>query len=93
MLIGAVRPCRHTPGDRWFVDDTDVKVTGRWIYPYRAIDQVGQVIDALVSEKRDMAATRRSFTHAPAHGSSPIDVTTDTAAVYPHVLDELAPGA
>jgi transposase-like protein len=59
LLIDAARPCRHVPGDRWFADETYVKVTGRWVYLYRAIDQYGQVIDVLVSEKRDLAATRR----------------------------------
>jgi transposase InsO family protein len=45
------------PGERWFVDETYVKVAGRWVYLYRAIDQFGQVIDAPVAEKRDLAAT------------------------------------
>jgi transposase, IS6 family len=58
LLIDVARPCRHTPGNRWFVDETYVKVAGQWIYLYRAIDQFGQVINVLASEKRDMAATR-----------------------------------
>src|SRR5918997_748481 len=58
LLIDAARPCRHAAGDRWFVDETYVKVAGQWAYLYRAIDQYGQVIDVLVSEKRDVAATR-----------------------------------
>jgi transposase, IS6 family len=61
LLIDAARPCRRAPGDRWFADETYVKVAGRWVYLYRAIDQYGQVIDVLVSEKRDLAATRRFF--------------------------------
>jgi transposase, IS6 family len=52
LLIDAARPCRHAPGDRWFADETYVKVAGRWVYLYRAIGQFGQVIDVLVSEKR-----------------------------------------
>ena len=36
-----------------------MKVAGRWVYLYRAVDQYGQVIDVLVSQKRDLAATRR----------------------------------
>src|SRR5947209_12395445 len=59
LLIDAARPCRHAPGDRWFVDETYAKIAGRWVYLYRSIDQFGQVIDVLVSEKRDLAATRR----------------------------------
>ena len=93
LLIDAARPCRHAPGDRWFVDETYVKVTGRWTYLYRAIDQFGQVIDVLVAEKRDMVATRRFFTRALEHGPSPTEVTTARAAAYPRVLDELVPAA
>jgi len=47
LFIDAARPLRHTPGDRWFVDETWVKVAGRWRYLYRAVDQFGQVIDVL----------------------------------------------
>jgi IS6 family transposase len=59
-FIGAARPARHATGDRWFVDETYVKVAGRWPCLYRAIDQHGQVIDVLVSERRDGAARGRS---------------------------------
>jgi IS6 family transposase len=47
----------------------------------------------LVAEKRDLAATRRFFTHALEHGPSPIEVTTDHAAAYLRVLDELVPAS
>jgi transposase, IS6 family len=57
-----------------------VKVAGRWVRLYRAIDQFGQVIDVLVSEKRHLAATRRFFNHALEHGVRPTEVTTDRAA-------------
>ena len=71
----------------------NVKVAGRWVYLYRAIDQYGQVIDMLVSEKRDLAATRQFFTRALEHGSHPTEVSTDRAPTYPRVLDELLPAA
>jgi transposase-like protein len=93
LLVEAARPCRHAPGDRWFVDETYVKIAGRWVYLYRAIDQYGQVIDVLVSEKRDLAATRRFFTRALKHGPRPAEVSTDRAPTYPRVLDELVPSA
>ncbi len=93
LLIDAARPCRHAPGDRWYVDETYVKVAGRWVYMYRAIDQYGQVIDVLVSEKRDLAATRQFFTRALEHSPRPAEVSTDRAPAYPRVLDELLPSA
>ena len=44
LLAEAARPCRHAVGDRWFVDETDVKVAGRWRYVYRAIDQFDRCV-------------------------------------------------
>jgi IS6 family transposase len=88
-FIEAPRPCRHTPGDRWFVDETYVKVVGQWAYLYRAVDQHGQVIDVLLSVRRDLAAARQFFTRAMHAGTIPVEVTTDRASVYPRVVDEL----
>ena len=93
LLIDAARPCRHRPGNRWFVDETYVKVAGRWTYLYRAVDQHGQVIDVLASLRRDQAAARRFFTTALSHGRRPVEITTDKASVYPRILDELLPEA
>ena len=75
-FIDAARPARHAAGDRWFLDETYVKVAGRWTYLYRAVDQHGQVIDVLVSTRRDAAAARRFFTHALRLRPRPVEVTT-----------------
>src|SRR5829696_1569468 len=48
-------------GGRWQVDETYVKVAGKWRYVYRAIDQFGQVIDVFVTLQRDAKAARRLF--------------------------------
>jgi transposase, IS6 family len=66
---------------------------GRWTYLYRAIDQHGQVIDVMLSARRDLAAARRFFTRALRAGTVPAEVTTDRAPAYPRVLDELIPSA
>jgi transposase-like protein len=94
LLADAARWCRHAPGDRWFVDETYIKVNGVWRYVYRAIDQYGQVIDVLVSARRDADAARRFFRQALATLKvTPTEVVTDAAAVYPAVLDELVASA
>jgi transposase-like protein len=94
LLADAARPCRHRVGDRWQVDETYVRVAGRWRYVYRAIDQSGQVIDVFVSARRDAKAARRFFERAiGATKVTPTEVTTDQAPAYPAVLEELLPAA
>jgi transposase-like protein len=95
-FIDAARAARHSTGDRWFVDETYVKVTGRWTHLYRAVDQHGQGIDVLVSIRRDAAAARVArafFARALRCGPTPVEVVTDRAPAYPRVIDEAAPTA
>jgi transposase-like protein len=94
LLADAARPCRHAVGDRWQVDETYVKVAGRWRYVYRAVDQFGQVIDVFVSLQRDAMAARRFFERAiGTTRRAPTEVVTDLAPTYPTVLEELLPSA
>ena len=58
---------------------------------YRAVDQFGQVIDVLLSPKRDKKAAQRFFTRALAGAIAPAEVTTDRAAAYPRVLASWCP--
>jgi IS6 family transposase len=72
------------------VDETYVKVPGRWRYVDRAVDQAGQVIDVFVALRRDTVAARRFFERASVRpGSRPSEVVTDRAPTYPVVLEEL----
>jgi len=91
LLADAARPCRHSVGNRWYVDETYVKVAGRWRYVYRAVDQHGQIIDVYVSARRDTTAARRFFeTTLGTHGE-PVEVVTDRAPALRAVIDELMP--
>jgi transposase-like protein len=93
-LADAARFARHRVDDRWFVDETYVKVAGRWVYLYRAVDQFGQVIDVYASTGRDGEAARRFFQKArTTAGVTPVEVVTDRAPTYPRVLDQLWPAA
>ena len=66
------------------VDETYVKVAGKWRYVYRAIDQFGQVIDVFVTPQRDAKAARRFFERAfNTTKVMPVEVSTDRAATYP----------
>ena len=46
-------------GSSWRVDETYIRVKGKWIYLYRAVDKQGRTVDLLLSEKRDKAAAKR----------------------------------
>ena len=94
LLVDAARFARHSPDDRWFVDETYVKANGVWRYVYRAADRYGQVIDVLVSVRRDAAAARRFFQTAIGRLKvTPTEVVTDKSPVHPQILDEVVPAA
>ena len=68
----------------WRVDETDVRVKGRWCYLYRALDSTGATIDFVLSGRRDAAAATRLFRKAltdPAH-PQPRVINTDQARLY-----------
>src|SRR5438132_7053845 len=93
LLADAARPCRHEVGNRWYVDETYVKVASRWRYVYRAVDQYGQIIDVYVSARRDTRAARRFFTTALRDHGEPAEVVTDRAWTLLTAVDELMPAA
>jgi transposase, IS6 family len=91
LLINAARPCRHTPGDRWFVDETYVKVSGRWtICIGRSISSAR--LSTSSSERSEIWKPPFS-TRALEHGPAPTEVTTDRAHAHPPVIEELPPAA
>ena len=74
-------------GLRWHVDETYLKVHGRWTYLYRAIDRDGNLIDAVLSEHRDMRAAKACFRSAKATmGFRPEQVTTDGHGSCPRAI-------
>jgi len=51
-------------GSSWRVDETYIKVKGKWCYLYRAIDKYGNMIDFMLSRKRDTESAKRFFRKA-----------------------------
>src|SRR4051794_22372352 len=81
------RRWRGQVGRSWCVDETYLKVHGRWCYLYRAIDRNGNLVDVLFSEHRDMAAAQAFFRSAEAvTGVIPDRVTTDGHDSYPRAI-------
>jgi transposase-like protein len=91
VMGGELRKRRHGtrtgPGTSWYVDETYLKVRGRWTYLYRAVDRDGNLIDAMLSEHRDMRAAKAFFRSARATmGFRPDRVTTDGHGSYPRAI-------
>ncbi|WP_043838671.1 IS6 family transposase [Muricoccus aerilatus] len=91
VLAGELRRLRRGKGGRghrsWHVDETYMKVRGRWCYLYRAIDRNGDLVDTMLSEHRDMAAAKAFFRSAKsATGIVPEQVTTDGHSSYPRAI-------
>jgi putative transposase len=64
-------------GKSWRLDETYVKIKGRWAYLYRAVDKEGQTVDFLLTPQRDRAAAE-AFLHKAIHNQGlPEKITID----------------
>ena len=64
-----------------------MKVRGQWVYLYRATDRDGNLVDTMLSERRDMAAAQAFFRSAKsATGQVPDQITTDGHGSYPRAI-------
>ena len=76
-------------GNVWHVDETYIRVQGRWCYLYRAIDQDGNLVDSRLSETRDMEAAKAFFQQTQAVADAPPKrVFTDGHTSYPRAIKE-----
>ncbi len=93
-FIDAARAHRSPVGRRWRIDETYLKIGGRWRYLYRAIDEHGQIVDVYLSDRRNAEAANTFFTQAIAASDvTPTQVTTDKAKSYPAALRVVLPEA
>ena len=65
----------------WRMDETYIRVKGKWKYFYRAVDKFGKTIDFLLTEQRDEKAARNFLNKAIGrHGGVPEKITIDGSA-------------
>src|ERR1051326_4969200 len=71
-LYGVVKPKSST----WHMDETFVRIAGKWMYLFRAVDAHGQTVDFYLSETRDREAAKLFLKKALANGDNrPLPVT------------------
>ena len=85
------RPHLRKSNGSWRVDETYVRVKGRWMYLYRAVDSRGQTIYFLLSVKRNAEAAKRFFRKAlgQPHTVSPRTITVDKNPAYPCAIEQM----
>jgi putative transposase len=91
VMGDALRKRRHgmrrRSGRSWFIDETYLKVQGRWCYLYRAVDRDGNLVDTMLRKSRNMAAAQAFFRSAKATtGFTPDRVTADGHGSYPRAI-------
>lgn len=85
------RPYLKKSTDSWRVDETYVKVRGKWMYLYRAVDSSGQTLDFLLNETRSARAAKRFLKKmlGSPHVSTPRVINVDQNAAYPRAIQDL----
>jgi transposase-like protein len=92
VLASRIKPeLKPTGRPSWRVDETYVRVAGKWTYLYRAVDSAGASIDFYLSQERDAAAAKQFFRKALAAANPPLPgvINVDGNPSYPKVVTEL----
>jgi transposase-like protein len=77
--------------DSWRVDETYIKVKGKWKYLYRAVDSEGKTLDFMLSARRNKEAAKRFFKKVlkARHNKQPRVINVDKNPAYPPAIEEL----
>lgn len=84
VLEKKIRKYLRKCNDSWRVDETYIKVNGKWTFLYRAVDSNGDTIDFYLSKHRDFKATRKFFRKAlkSSNSTAPRVITVDKNPAY-----------
>lgn len=77
LIVASAQARKKPTAISWRMDETYIKVRGKWVYHYRAVDRDGQTLDFKLSERRDTAAARRFFKRAVGTNGVPDRIAID----------------
>ena len=77
QLAEAFKKRKAAVNGSWRMDETYIKVKGKWYYQYRAVDKYGSTIDFLLCKHRDASAAHRFFKKAIRSSGMPFKITID----------------
>src|SRR5712671_2165799 len=83
MIARRLRQQRPRPSDRWHLDEMVVRIAGKRMYLWRAVDHEGEILDMLVQRRRDSRAALRLMRKLlKKQGFAPKLLTTDQLGSY-----------
>jgi putative transposase len=77
VIVQLAKEKRKPTSPSWRMDETYIKVKGRWWYYYRAIDKFGATLDFMLSKNRDEEAATRFFKQSIENNGMPEKVVID----------------
>ncbi|CAH2560203.1 IS6 family transposase [Cardinium endosymbiont of Oedothorax gibbosus] len=89
LIDKAVRKRKRPVGSSWRMDETYVKLNGKWIYLYRAVDRYGDTVDFFLSEHRDKSSTLSFFRKVITENNIPKKVVIDKSGSNKAALDAI----
>lgn len=87
LIDKRVRQRKKPVNGSWRMDETYIKLNGKWVYLYRAVDSEGNTIDFLLRAKRDAVAAKAFFRKAFKQNGRPDKVTIDKSSSNKAALD------
>ncbi len=84
---------RGYPQWRWHLDEVFVKVNGKLCYLWRAVDHEGEVLEAVVTAKRDKAAALKLLKRIMKKYGAPRSIVTDGLRAYSAAMNDIGVAA
>lgn len=86
-----MKPHLRNTADSWKLDETYIKIKGKWFYLYRAIDKHGETLDWMLSRHRNKKSAKRFFKKCLGnfHVTDPRVINVDKSPTFPPAIDEL----
>ena len=80
---------RNYPQWRWHLDEVLVKVNGKLCCLWRSVDHEGEVLEAVVTARRDKGAALELLKRLLKKYGAPLSIVTDGLRAYSAAMDEI----